>query len=159
MTPERKKLVLILVAVAIFDLLTAAGVYLWWVKSRPEQVRFPDEKERVSLAVRMQSLSRAVDGYFARQTAPPTGSDAEILRQAVADVPSLLAADFAPYLLKVQPQQAYAVLLLCTKDGGRAILEDAGCSVRLDRQARDNAPCAFTLRVQEGCRVEGADKP
>jgi nitrogen fixation-related uncharacterized protein len=153
MSPERKKILLILVAVAIFDLLTAAGVYLWW-RSRQEQARFPDEKERAELSVKMNALGWAVDGYLSRQADTAAGSDMEILRQAAAHDPSLLAENmFAPYLLKVR-RQPHAVLLLCTKDGSRAVMEDAGCSARLDRQVRDNAPCAFTLRVSEGCKVE-----
>lgn len=151
MTPERKKIVRILVAVAIFDLLTAAGLYFfWWKGGHDEQARFPDEKERADLSVKMKILSWTMDGYFAKQASPPTGSDEEILRQAAAGK----TEDFAPYLLKMQYQQPYAVLLLCTKDGSRAIIEDAGCSMRVDRQVRDEAPCAFTLRVSEGCRVK-----
>jgi len=49
------------------------------------------------------------------------------------------------------------VLLLCSKNGNYAIMEDAGCSARLDRQVTRVAPCEFTLRVSRGCQVEGAD--
>lgn len=160
MSPQRKKILLILAAVAVFDLLTAAAVYFWW-RSGQEQTRVPDEKERAELSVKISALSWAVDGYLSRQeTRLADSDDAELLRQAAAHDPSLLAEKlFAPYLLKVQVQQPHAVLLLCTKDGSRAVIEDAGCSVSVDRQVRDAAPCAFTLRVREGCRVERADQP
>ena len=57
----------------------------------------------------------------------------------------------------VEYQAGHAVLLLCSEDGGRALMEDAGCSARLDRKMfRENLPCTFTLRVNEDCEVERA---
>lgn len=87
----------------------------------------------------------------------PNDRDSTILRNATRHDKRLLAPEFEPYLLKLQYQDGKAVLLLCTKDGARAIMEDAGCSARLDRQVIETQPCQFMLRVMEGCRVEGAD--
>lgn len=117
----------------------------------------PNAKQRGHLSTKMVNLSSAVDTYFGDLSAPPSGSDADILREATRHDPRLLAADFQPYTLKVQYQSPYAVLLLCSKDGSRAIMEDAGCSARLDRQATHKAPCEFTLRVSQGCQVQGGD--
>lgn len=115
------------------------------------------DSERGRLGTYMVNLSSAVNMYFSPLAGPPTEEDAVLLRQATAHDPALLAPAFDPYLLRVQFQQPFAVLLLCTKDGRRAIMEDVGCSARLDRQVRGDAPCEFTLRVSKGCRVEGAD--
>ncbi len=123
----------------------------------PISVDHPDAKERGLLSTKMVNLSSAVDTYFADLSKAPTDSDATILRTATRHDPRLLAPEFEPYLLKVQFQNPYAVLLLCDKDGNRAIMEDAGCSARLDRQVTAVAPCEFTLRVRPGCRVEGGD--
>ncbi len=117
----------------------------------------PDAKERGILSTKMVNLSSAVDTYFADITQPPIDSDAAILQNATRHDSHLLAPEFEPYLLKVQYQNPYAVLLLCSKDSSRAIMEDAGCSARLDRQVTQVAPCEFTLRVTQGCQVEGAD--
>jgi hypothetical protein len=146
MSPERKKLVLILVLVAIFDLLTVACVLFWW-KNKAQ------EPKQAELATRLINLSAAVDAYFSGTENIPSGNDEEILRRATTHDPSLLAAAFTPYQIKVQRQERYAVLLLCTQDGKRAIMEDAGCSARLDRRAEENAPCEFTLKVAPGCQV------
>lgn len=118
----------------------------------------PSDKERGRLSTQMVNLSSAVDTYFADLPKAPTDSDAVILQMATRHDKRLLAPEFEPYVLKVQYQNPYAVLLLCSKDGKWAIMEDAGCSARLDRQIIHRAPCEFTLRVRKGCQVEGADQ-
>lgn len=117
----------------------------------------PNVEERGILSTKMVNLSAAVDTYFADLPDAPTDSDAIILKNATRHDKRLLAPEFERYVLKVQYQNPYAVLLLCRKDGKSAIMEDAGCSARLDRQVTDIAPCEFTLRVSQGCHVEGAD--
>ena len=117
----------------------------------------PDAKERGYLSTKMVNLSSAVNTYFTDLSKAPTDSDATILQNATHHDKSLLAPEFEHFVLKVQYQNRYAVLLLCSKDGQRAIMEDVGCSARLDRQVTNVVPCEFTLRVSQGCHVEGAD--
>ena len=117
----------------------------------------PNAKERGRLSTQMVNLSSAVDAHFTDLPQAPTDSDAVILQKATRHDKRLLAPEFELYMLKVQYQNPYAVLLLCSKDGQWAIMEDAGCSARLDHQVMDRAPCKFTLRVKRGCQVEGAD--
>lgn len=117
----------------------------------------PDAQERGRLSTRMVNLSSAVEAYFHGLSEAPTDSDAIILQKATHHDPRLLAPEFESYILKVQYQSPYAVLLLCSKDGTRAIMEDAGCSARLDRRVTHAAPCEFTLHVIRDCQVEGAD--
>jgi len=117
----------------------------------------PNAEARGILSTKMINLSSAVDTYFENLPEMPLDTDDNILKNATRHDPRLLASEFQPYVLKTQYQNPYAVLLLCSKDGKRAIMEDAGCSARLDRQVIDNAPCAFTLVVKHGCQVEGAD--
>ena len=119
--------------------------------------RMPNNKERGLLGTEMVNLSSSVDMYLSLRTEPPNEPDAVLLQEATAHDPGLLAPDFKRYLLKVRFQRPFSVLLLCSKDGRRAIMEDAGCSARLDRQIYKDAPCEFNLQVFEGCRVEGAD--
>jgi hypothetical protein len=117
----------------------------------------PDAEERGILSTKMVNLSSAVDVYFENLPEAPLDADDIILKNATRHDPSLLAQEFQPYMLKTQYQNPYAVLLLCSKDGQRAIMEDAGCSARLDRQVTDDAPCKFTLVVKHNCQVQGAD--
>ncbi len=120
-------------------------------------VAAPDAKERGILSTKMVNLSSAVDTYFDNLPEAPLDTVENILRSATRHDSRLLAPEFGPYIFKTQYQNPYAVLLLCSKDGKRAIMEDAGCSARLDRQVTDAAPCEFTLIVKHGCQVEGAD--
>ncbi len=151
MSPDRKKLVLVLVLVAVVDLLIAAGIFFWWKNQPHEQTTVRQNQD--SLATSLINLSAAVDAYFSGTNTVPSGNDAEILRLATAHDPSLLTAVFKPYQIRVQRQDPYAVLLLCTGDGKWAVMEDAGCSARLDRRAEGNVPCEFTLKVGAGCQV------
>lgn len=117
----------------------------------------PDAEERGRLSTKMVNLSSAVNTYFSHLSTAPIESDAMILQKATRHDKRLLAREFEPYELKVQYQNQHAVLLLCSRDGTRAIMEDAGCSARLDRQVIHATPCKFTLRVSRTCAVEGAD--
>lgn len=118
---------------------------------------YPDTEERGRLSTKMVNLSSAVDTYFVDLTNTPTDDSSTILQNATRHDKRLLAPEFKPYMLKVQYQNPYAVLLLCSEDGNRVIMEDAGCSARLDRQVTHVAPCEFALRVSQGCKVMGAD--
>ena len=117
----------------------------------------PDVQELGILSTKMVNLSSAVDTYCNNSLEAPNESDEVILINATKHDNSLLAKEFESYTLKVQCQKPYAVVLLCMKDGGEAIMEDAGCSARLDRQVTDSASCEFTLHVKQDCHVEGAD--
>lgn len=110
--------------------------------------------ERGNLSVLLVNLSSAVDAYFSTLSEAPTENDSDILSIATIPDPSLLSPQFNDYLLKVQYQQHHAVLLLCTKDGKVALMEDAGCSARLDRQVTNNSPCEFTLNVLPNCQIK-----
>lgn len=117
----------------------------------------PNEEERGLLSTKMVNLSGAVDIYFADLSGAPNDSDMVLLQNATSHDKRLMAKEFEPYLLKTQYQNPYAVLLLCSSDGTKAIMEDAGCSARIDRQITNSAPCEFTLRVKRGCVVDGSD--
>jgi hypothetical protein len=107
----------------------------------------------------MINLSSAVDFYFSElPSAPIAVDDAELLAAATEHDKLLLADEFKHYQLKVEYQNAHAVLLLCNKDGNRALMEDVGCTARLDRLVSEkNTPCSFTLKVNRDCEVEGGD--
>lgn len=135
---------------AILTILLALGFL--FTRKHTEQL---SEQERGELAARMIRLSAAVEEYLAGLKTEPTVRGRELLEQATAHDPSLLAEAFDPYLLRVQHQDQRAVLLLCCKDGHHALMEDAGCSAELDRQVLTEVPCRFTLRVSRDCRVTG----
>ena len=118
------------------------------------------QPKRGTLAAKMMNLSAAVENYFSELPGPPPldMEEKEILKLATEHDNDLLAREFKRYRLKVQYQAGHAVLLLCSEDGTKVLMEDAGCTARLDRKAfRENLPCAFALTVNEDCVVEGGD--
>lgn len=61
---------------------------------------------------------------------------------------------FAGHVLRVRCQQGLATMLVCSPDGSRALLQDAGCSLRLDEKTwkqRPDSPCEFTLDLATIC--------
>ena len=119
------------------------------------------QPKRGTLAAKMMNLSAAVESYFSELPGPPRDmEDKDILELATEHDHDLLAGEFRCFQLKVEYQAGHAVLLLCSKDGSRALMEDVGCSAPLDRKAFDkDLPCAFTLKVNAACEVEGATDP
>lgn len=58
------------------------------------------------------------------------------------------------YTLRAKPEAGHAVVLVCTSDGSTALLEDAGCTARLDQhhwRAQPPLPCEFTLDLAKVC--------
>ncbi|WP_420208832.1 hypothetical protein [Candidatus Electronema sp. JC] len=150
MSPDRKKLLRILLIVGAVDLLIAAGAAYWWLN---RQAGPPPEKEEAQLAAPFVNLSAAVEVYFSDLPEDaPEPEEQEILRRSAAHDPRLLEP-FTGWPLRVRQNGRHALLLLCTKDGRHALLEDAGCTPQLDRRAESGQPCDFTLRVEDGCRV------
>lgn len=86
-----------------------------------------------------------------QQAANMTGE--ELLRYAARNNPEKLTP-FSGYLLKVQRQGAHAAILVCTSDGRTALLEDATCTFKVEKQhwqANPPLPCEFTLDLVKTC--------
>jgi len=100
----------------------------------------------------LTKLSSATEALV-RYGQPPAGmDDAALLAEATREDPALLAS-FTGYHVRVLNQDRHAVVLVCTKDGGRALLEDAGCTGKMDVHHWEKAavPCAFSVSVQTTC--------
>jgi len=104
-------------------------------------------------ASELTKLSAAVEAYVRYDDPAPGMSQDDVLQAATKGQPQLLSG-FSGLKLKVLSQDRHAVLLVCDKDGTRALLEDAGCTGKMDIrhwETRD-VPCRFTVSVQEVCR-------
>ncbi len=140
------------------NLLIVLGfILLTSISCQTDFTQMLSEAERGKLSTSMVNLSASVDTYFSTLLSAPTEGDADILTKATSHDPDLLAPEFKSYLLKVSYQNTHAVLLLCSKAGNAALMEDAGCSARLDRQVTGSSPCEFTLKVSMDCQIEGGD--
>ena len=112
-----------------------------------------ESKKMHTLASALTKLSTAVESSV-RFKSPPEGiSDEDLLAMATQHDPQLLRP-FSPYRLKVLREQQHAIVLVCTQDGEQALLEDAGCTAKLDVHLWKITPpklCAFTLRAEQAC--------
>lgn len=111
-----------------------------------------DKNEMNKLASSLTKLASAVESTV-RYKKPPKGiSDRDLLTLATKHDPKILEP-FKNYTVKVSQENRHAVVLVCTKNGKRALLEDAGCSRPMDKHLwQSSASCKFTLRVKDICK-------
>jgi hypothetical protein len=101
----------------------------------------------------LTKLSATAESAVRYKAAPADLADRALLQWAASHDPALLAP-FSGYTLKVLRRDRHAVVLVCTQDGVTALLEDAGCTGKLDRHRWRDAPgaaCGFTLEPETVC--------
>ena len=111
------------------------------------------ESEMQQLASDLTQLSPAVEAAVHYDPSTADLSDDELLKNATRTNPEKLAP-FVGYTLVVDRQAGHAAVLVCTKDGRKALLEDAGCTFRLEAhhwRATPELPCKPTLNLKEVC--------
>lgn len=85
--------------------------------------------------------------------------DSELLKFATSNDPVLLKR-FAGLKVRVSKSNDLdAAILICTGDGSKALLEDAGCTAAMDRHAWREVPeagCEFKLNLTSLCTVSQA---
>lgn len=80
-------------------------------------------------------------------------SDDQLLSLSTKHDPSLLEP-FNDYKLRVKIQNKHAAVLVCSGDGANALLEDAGCTARMElHRWKDQplSPCEFSLDLNKVC--------
>ncbi|MDR2018818.1 MAG: hypothetical protein LBQ00_08155 [Syntrophobacterales bacterium] len=107
------------------------------------------------LEIALGRLSNAVEGLLWTNPENTTG----LIDTACKDDPSMCEA-FGDNKLYSRVVGGHAVLLLCTKDGKRALVEDIACTPTPDLKAWVDgiAPCKFTLpdqKIYDSCTPEG----
>ena len=120
------------------------------------QATSANDEEMYRLASALTKLSAAAEATV-RYENPPAGiGEEELLRLATQHDPVLLKP-FESYFVRVLSQDRHAIVLVCTKDKDRGLIEDAGCSARLDVhlwQAQPPKPCSFTVKVEDVCMAQ-----
>jgi hypothetical protein len=120
----------------------------------PPAAHADDVADRMfSLASALTRLTSAVESAVRYKNVPAGASDEAVLDLATRHDRSLLEP-FARYRLRVQRQGRDAVVLVCSRTLAVRLLEDAGCSARLDRhhwQSPVALPCEFTINVATAC--------
>ena len=135
-TFRRRTAVILLAGIFLVTIFACATVY--------------NDERMQPLAATAGDLARAVMRFSNNNPAQAALlDDQELVRQATAYDPKLLE----PYKDFVVRGTADGVILVCTGDGRRALLEDAECSDKVDRQlwSDNDAPCQFTIELETVC--------
>jgi hypothetical protein len=111
-----------------------------------------DELRALGSAV--MKVSAAAESAVRYKDPPPNLSEEGLLAFATQHDPSLLQP-FREYKLRIKGEEGHAIVLVCTKNGAIALLEDAGCSGPMDKTMWETdppRPCDFSLRVRNVCQ-------
>lgn len=116
------------------------------------------ESKMDTLAAQLKHLSDSVESAVRYKHAPDALADKELLVFATKHDPALMEP-FAPYVVRAKSvavgQVRHSVILVCSPDGKQALLEDVGCTARMDSQKWQNSsPCEFSLDVVKVCSYE-----
>ena len=135
-----RKLLLLAVAVSLLHACCFA----------PKDTYKAEEMNRLEIA--MRRLGAAVEGVLWTDASQNT----DFIAKACGTDPSLCKA-LGNNTLYAKVVDGHAVLLLCTPDGKRALVEDIACTPTPDYKAwaEKDAPCEFTLpdqTVRSACR-------
>lgn len=117
--------------------------------------QYVNSDEMYKRASALTKLSAAMEGFI-RYGHPLAGmSEAELLVEGTRHDPVLLT-QFNEHKIRLLVQDRHAVVLMCTKAGDRALLEDAGCSGKLDvhHWQQDGVPCEFSISVDAVCSAK-----
>lgn len=107
----------------------------------------------MELSSALTKLSAAVESTVRYKNPPENLTDEELLVLSSKHDPELLRP-FTEYLVRVKTQDKHAIVLVCSKDGKIGLLEDAGCSAKMDNhlwKAEPPKACVFTLSVSSAC--------
>ncbi len=100
------------------------------------------EKMR-TLSSALTKLSASVEATLKKPLEPSTKEEAS------------LREPFREYSVKILRENNHAIVLVCTKDGTKALLEDAGCTPEMDSNrwmSKELPPCTFILS-SEVCKA------
>ena len=113
-----------------------------------------NEKKMNFSASALTKLAAAVDATVRYMQIPDEVTGVGLLALATAEDPSLLEP-FKTFKVIVHREGRFSEVLMCEAEGTTALLEDSGCTAKLDRHAWRERPltrCAFTLDLPTLCK-------
>ena len=127
------------------------GGFLLMAGCMPEMHR--KERSLMPLASSLTKLTAAVESTVAfKKNAPAGARDQELVRVATAHDPSLIEP-FTDHTIRAEDRGGHAAVMICSKDGTKALFEDVGCTAKVDKHHwESNVECKFTLDMAEACR-------
>jgi hypothetical protein len=111
-------------------------------------------EEMYILAAKLTKLTASVESTVRYKHPPADISEADLFFLSTRHDPKLLEP-FQDYVLRVAWGNRHSIVLVCTKDGQRGLIEDIGCTPELDRHlwmGGSPKPCEFTLSPEAFCK-------
>ena len=105
------------------------------------------------MSSQLTKLSAAVESTV-RYKNPPADLDEQGLLILSTQHDSQLLENFSGFKVRALSKERHSVVLICTVDGLRGLLEDAACTPALDRhhwKDSPNQPCEFTVETVTAC--------
>lgn len=124
----------------------AAGVFLLAACASAQS-----EGDMNYLGSALTKLSAAVDATVRYDRPAEDVDEAALLQMSVAQDPSLLQP-FNGMTVRIRRDGQASAVLVCEASQGKALLEDTGCTARMDSHRwRDDSACQFTLDLSATC--------
>ncbi len=108
-----------------------------------------EQEEMFTLASALTKLTTAVESKVRFENTPTDLNSQKLLQLATQHDPGLLNP-FSEYVLKTANQNRHAIVLVCTADGMKALLEDAGCTSKMDMhwwRDQPDRPCEISQNI------------
>ncbi|WP_412499974.1 hypothetical protein [Shewanella chilikensis] len=113
------------------------------------------EQDYQQLAPALTKVTSAAEATIRYENHPANLDGQTLLALATAHDASLLEP-FSQYQLHLFRIEDHALLLLCSADGERALMEDSGCTAKLDKQQwqQGTSPCETSIAPANICLGE-----
>ena len=112
-----------------------------------------DNEAMFIMSSQLTKLSAAVESTV-RYKNPPADLDEQGLLVLSTQHDTQLLDNFSGFKVRALSKERHSVVLICTVDGLRGLLEDAECTPPLDRhhwKDSPNQPCEFTVETVTAC--------
>ncbi|PCI37675.1 MAG: hypothetical protein COB46_13185 [Rhodospirillaceae bacterium] len=114
-----------------------------------------DEETMLGLASALTKVSAATNSAVRYKHPPADLKDRALLDFATAHNPSLLNK-FEGYVLKARQSGKSSSVLVCDEQGKTALIEDTGCTAKLDVHLWQSDPlkaCEYDLDIKAVCKA------
>lgn len=123
-----------------------------------QHVRVDATTRMAPLGPALTKLTATTDASIAYEKRPPGLDEVGLLAFATRRNPKVLQP-FTGFAVRLVAEDDHAIVLVCDEQRTRALFEDVGCTMEVDRVAwkeTPSPPCAFTLHVKSTCALPAA---
>lgn len=111
-----------------------------------------ESEAMLAKAAQVTKLSKMLEATV-RYKHPPADLDEQALLELATENDPKILDDFAGLKVRVLARERHGLVLICSQDGQRRLMEDAACTVEFDAHHWKEAtqPCDFTLDTRTLC--------